>query len=214
MIQSFREFLIETEMLENFTDLVNKLRSGMGRGAMLSTKQCHLVLMAFSHQQGTEKAFQELTGPEIPPKEQKTKQNASVGLINEENRCSHRHPPTGTRCVREKGHDHRHHYRCAGIGCPGYPWVASEMQHPPSCIVGDNPNNASRDEISSCSCGSKDVKIRYPYNHPTGDIQYVNCLNCDRKGPAKQSIGEAIRAWNRIMMNEASLKEKEEKTEV
>ena len=209
---TLRETLEEMEMLDAFDILETKLKSGMSKGAMLSAKQCHLVLMAVSHGRGIESAlalahedYQNLLkGKKIDKSTKTVDESREI----DKNRCLHRHNATGTRCILEHGHDGRHHYRCAGLACPGYPWVASEMQHPPSCILGDSPYNASRDELSACSCGSSNVEVSYPFNlpadagiDPTGDFQHAQCLNCGKKGPAKQSIYEAIRAWNRIMMD-------------
>jgi hypothetical protein len=227
----FREYLEDSEELEKFIELENKLSGGLGRGAMLSAAQCHLVLMEFAWAQGNEQALEDfLTRRGKPRNSEKLPSLLDKRSEIDKTRCLFRHNATGARCILEQGHEGRHHYRCAGVSCPGYPWPASEMPHPPSCVrENGSPYDASRDQLSACSCGSPNVEISFPFNLPadagldptvsygTYDFQHAHCLNCGRKGPEKQSISDAIQAWNRIMMNEASIpsqKDREEKGKV
>lgn len=38
-------------------------------------------------------------------------------------------------CVRRAGHADPHLFRCAGEFCSGFPWVATHVPHPSSCVV-------------------------------------------------------------------------------
>jgi len=221
-----REYLDESGELDAFIELENKLTNGLARGAMLSGSQCHLVLMAFAWGQGVETSLAKLFDDRGKVHNgEKLLIVSHKDLKMQKNRCLHRHKATGTRCILDLGHDGRHHYRCAGKDCPGFPWPASEMQHPPSCArVDDSSLDAGRDALSACSCGSPRVEISFPFNlpadagiDPTGNYQHAYCQTCGRKGPEKQSIQGAILAWNIIMMNEASTtsqKDREEKGSV
>lgn len=52
------------------------------------------------------------------------------------------HGGEGPACIRSRGHEGVHLFKCAGRCCEGVPWPASVMTHPRTCwIKEESPND-------------------------------------------------------------------------